>query len=319
MKRFLAAFFLALTLIGCGGQNTSNTPPEAAFVPPKFPAFTSVRSDFIDTFEGTAWRPLRIAEPPCTILPYIDWQTWLCTKTATVPSVYATSNGFSYTSDPYNSWIIVANNEWIQLLDECNNGPPNQSRTFNKDVFFFNPTPAFLEFSTLVRGNNCNRLPYMSASYTRGTQEGDTLTKLMSWSDLQKVKLNVNFDHQRDHDKFAWQQLYVHFKDPKTGIRYMVLQEIVTPDTYPTIVVNWNWPFKASFQYPGAKIGFVAVTPADSVKNGNHEISWDLAKMALVPFPEFKDIQPDFLGVEFGIESSEDQRILVRLNKVEFK
>lgn len=287
---------------------------------PKFPSFTSVRSDLLDPLEGTVQKPLRISEFPCTIVPPATWQEWLCNKNQNIPATYPTSNHFSYTNSVFHSWIIVANNEWIQNVDSCNNGPPNQSRTFNSDVFFFENAPSYLEFQTKVENdNNCQRIPYMSASYTRGTQAGDPLNKLISWDDLTKLKLYVEIEHFRASDRQAWQQLYVHFKDPKSGLRYMVLKELVTPEPYPNMVLNWNWPIIGSFQYPGAKIGFLPVQPSDSINNGNHTFSWSLTELALVPFPEFKDSKPDLLGVEFGIESAGDQHIKVRLNKVEFR
>ena len=74
------------------------------------------------------------------------------------------------------------------------------------------------------------------------------------------------------------------------------------PDYLPIYAMSWNWPYINSFQYPGAKIIIPARIPADSLKNGANHISINLADMALIYFPEFSAIEPDFLGVEIAVE-----------------
>lgn len=291
--RYLACL---LILAGCSGGGESPAPEQK----PVFPALNQVRSDFISQTEGLASDPLKIAFPPCTILPPTDWQVWLCSMQASVPTVYAKTNAFSTATDNRFAWIISMNNEFIQDT-ACNTGPPNQSLGANEYPFSMTAgTSLKLEVSHDDR-EFCGKIPYMSATYIRGVQ-GDAVPRIYGWRELQGRTLDIDVDLYRALDELAWFRVLTHFRDPRTGQRYFVNKDYVMPDTIPDYWMNWNWPYENSFQYPGAKIAIPARIPSQSLKNGPHKISIDVAQQGVRYFPEFLSVEPDFLGVEIAVE-----------------
>lgn len=335
LKKLLAVLIAAI-LFGCGGGSSSTSPsppPAQEVLPPVFPPFTSVRSDLINPLEGTQTHPLNIAEDLCPyIVPKdvhgkfqnIGWQNWLCNKEVTMPTVYAKANSFNFSQDTYNTWIIAMSNEFIQTPG-CNDGPPNQSRALYSGPFYIENQPGALTLQNdlINRTNNCDKIPYLSAAYVRGVQAGDPKRNLMTWDQSANYKLHVTLEHYRSTDDVAYAQLYIHYRDPKTGTRYMVLQQLVSPDTYAEpIIVNWNWPYVNSFQYPGAFIVVLPMKPSDSLPNvpGPQNLVFDLNTMALKGFPEFSSLKPDLLGVEFGTETAYSRSsVQLKLTNVQFK
>lgn len=290
--------FCALLVLGaCGGGGGANSP--AAL--PAFPAFTEIRSDFIDTREGLADDPMKVATPPCVNLPAVVWQDWLCSGSQVLPMTYPVTNGFASAADPRSAWIISLNNEFIQVPG-CNTGPPNQSLGAQQYPFSVIATSAALALA-LVHDTRefCGKIPYVSATYIRGVQ-GDAQSRLMGWRELSGHTLELDFDLERPKDDLVWFRVLLHFRDPRSGQRYIVNKDYVSPDPMGDYFFNWNWPYLSSFQYPGARIAQPARVPTQNLPNGKQHLSIDVAGMAQRYFPEFGTLEPDLLGVEIGVE-----------------
>lgn len=307
MRKQFVFLIIFTVLSACGGRATPtpDRPAPISSVPTLFPPFVLIRSDFctgiIGCSEGLASNPLKVAMPPCVNFPVTHWQIWLCSLVEQLPTIYPVTNSFSSGLDPYYAWIISSNNEFLQT-DGCNSGPPNQSLGPNEYPFSLKSTPQSL---TLTVAHDlrkfCGKIPYMSATYIRGVQ-GDAKSNMFTWRGVQGKKLELDINLARTDDDSAWFRVLLHFRDPRTGQRYIVNKDYVMPDYLPIYAMSWNWPYINSFQYPGAKIIIPARIPADSLKNGANHISINLADMALIYFPEFSAIEPDFLGVEIAVE-----------------
>lgn len=311
----LCTIFLLSACGGGGGGGGGNS--NAGL--PQFPAFTEIRSDFIDTHEGLANDPMQVAAPPCVNLPAVDWQDWLCSGTQALPKAYAVTNGFSSAADPHFAWIISLNNEFVQVPG-CNTGPPNQSLGPQEYPFSVVASAASLELKVLHDAREfCGKIPYASATYIRGVQ-GDTQTRLMGWKELTGHTLELDFDVERPKDDLVWFRVLLHFRDPRSGQRYFVNKDYISPDPLGDTFFNWNWPYASSFQFPGAKIAEPARVPAANLANGLQHLSIDVQGMALQYFPDFDMVEPDFLGVEVGVELGYVvNQIGVTLHRVEFR
>ncbi len=307
--RALAASVLVISLASCGGGGTDNiqpaTPPQQ---PSFFPAFTQVRSDFLDLKEGTAESQLKIAANPCVYLPPVEWQYWMCRDGQSVPKVYPQSNSFRSTADTYFSWIIVMNNEFIH--DAPYTGPPNQTLGKNEYPFDLKATSSLKLIVTHDARPYYGKIPYMSASYTRGTQGGDPLKRLFSWSEATNKTLELDVDVQRTTDNLSWFRVLVHYRDPRTGQRFFVNKDYVMPDSLPTLRINWNWPYESSFQYPGAIISIPERVPGASLAKGKHHLSIPIKGIGVSYFPEFANIEPDILGFEIAVEIAGDNNTI---------
>ena len=316
MKRYLlfCASFLLTACGGGGGGSNANSNAEL----PRFPAFTEIRSDFIDVREGLANVPMKVAAPPCVNLPAVVWQDWLCSGAQAMPTTYAVTNAFSQAADPHFAWIISLNNEFVQIPG-CNTGPPNQSLGPQEYPFSVVASAATLQMNLLHDARDfCGKIPYASATYIRGVQ-GDTLSRLMVWEQLSGHTLELDFDVERPKDDLVWFRVLLHFRDPRSGQRYLVNTDYVSPDPLEDFYFNWNWPYASSFQFPGAKIVIPARVPAANLKNGLQHLSIDVRGTALRYFPDFAVLQPDFLGVEIAVELGQVvNQIAVTLHRVEF-
>jgi hypothetical protein len=295
---FCALFLLGACGGGGGGGSGSAVPPP---VLPPFPAFTDIRSDFIDTREGLADDPLKVATPRCVNLPAVDWQDWLCSGTESVPTTYSVTNAFANAADPRFAWIVSLNNEFIQVPG-CNTGPPNQSLGPQQYPFSVIATAATLQLALLHDTREfCGKIPYVSAAYIRGVQ-GDAQVRLMGWRELSGHTLELDFDLERPKDDLVWFRVLLHFRDPHSGQRYTVNKDYVSPDPADDFVFNWNWPYLSSFQFPGARIAQPARVPAANLPNGLQHLSIDVQGMGQRYFPVFATLEPDLLGVEIGVE-----------------
>ncbi len=277
-----------------------------------------MRSDFLDTREGLAADPMKVSASPCVNLPAVGWQDWLCSGAQALPTVYAVTNGFTTAADPHFAWIISLNNEFVQIPG-CNTGPPNQSLGPHEYPFSVSASSAALQLSLLHDAREyCGKIAYVSASYIRGVQ-GDAQTRLMGWKELPGRTLELDFDVERVRDDVAWFRVMLHFRDPRTGQRYFVNKDYISPDPLEDYFLNWNWPYLSSFQYPGAKIAVPARVPAANLANGSQHLSIDVRGMALRYFPDFGVLEPDLLGVEIAVELGPVvNQIGVTLNRVEF-
>jgi hypothetical protein len=308
----LAAIFLLSACGGGSGSGGSN-----AGLPP-FPAFTEMRSDFIDTREGLADDPMKVDVPACVNLPAVSWQDWMCSGAQALPTVYAVTNGFSTAADPHFAWIISLNNEFLQNPG-CNTGPPNQSLGPHEYPFSVTSSAAALQLQLLHDARDfCGKIAYASATYIRGVQ-GDPQTRLMGWQALAGRTLDLDFDVERARDDVAWFRVLLHFRDPRTGQRYFVNKDYVASDLLDDSFLNWNWPYRSSFQFPGAKIAIPARVPAANLANGPQHLSIDVRAMALRYFPDFGVLEPDFLGIEIAVELGPVvNQIRMTLNRAEF-
>jgi hypothetical protein len=313
---FCALILLSACGGGGGGGGGSGTSNEGL---PQFPPFTERRSDFINGHEGLAEAPMNVAVPPCANLPAVGWQDWLCTGTQALPKVYAVTNAFSTAADPHFAWIISLNNEFVQVPG-CNTGPPNQSLGSQEYPFSVVASAATLELKVLHDARDfCGKIPYASATYIRGVQ-GDPQTRLMGWQQLSGHTLELDFDVERPRDDLVWFRVLLHFRDPRSGQRYLVNNDYISPDPLPDYFFNWNWPYVSSFQFPGAKIAIPARVPAANLTNGLQHLSIDVRGMALRYFPDFGVLEPDFLGVEIAVELGQVvNQIGVTLHRVEFR
>lgn len=311
LTKVLAACITVLTLASCGGGGGDGIPSgQTPTQTPQsfFPAFDKVRSDFINVQEGTAASPLKIAAVACPYLPAIDWQYWLCVYNQQVPKVYPQSNGFSSTADPYHSWIIVMNNEFIQ--DAPYTGPPNQTLGKNDYPFDLKASASSIKLTVTHDARPYyGKIPYMSASYTRGTQGGDPKKNMFAWRESTNKTLELDVDLQRSTNDYSWFRVIIHYRDPRTGQRYFVNKDYVMPDSLPTVRVNWNWPYESSFQYPGAIISIPERVPTASLAKGKHHLSIPINGLGLAYFPEFSSIEPEVLGFEIAIEMAFDNNV----------
>ena len=303
--KVLAVSIFIVTLASCGGGGSDvsqhSTPPPVAKV---FPAFDQVRSDYLNLKEGTIDSPLKIAAVLCPYLPSVDWQNWMCATGQSVPKVYPQSNGFSQTADPYFSWIVVMNDEFIQYAPFT--GPPNQSLGKNEYPFDLKATSSIKLTVTHDERPYHGKIPYMSASYTRGTQGGDPLKRLFGWREATNKTLELDVDVQRTTSDSSWFRVIVHYRDPRTGQRYFVNKDYVMPDNTPTTRINWNWPYESSFQYPGSIISIPARVSLTSLAIGVHHLSIPINGLGLTYFPEFASIEPEVLGFEIAVEIAGD-------------
>jgi len=310
-------FFLAACGGGGGGGGDGGTAPNAAL--PPFPPFTETRSDFLDTREGLADDPMKVVTPPCVNLPAVGWQDWLCSGAQALPRTYAVTNGFSAAADPRFAWIISLNNEFVQVPG-CNTGPPNQSLGPREYPFAVTASEGSLQLKLVHDSREfCGKIPYASAAYVRGVQ-GDTQARLMGWRELSGHTLELDFDVERPRDDLVWFRVLLHFRDPRSGQRYLVNKDYVSPDPLDDFLFNWNWPYSSSFQFPGAKIAVPARIPAANLANGPQHLSIDVRGMALRYFPDFAVLEPDFLGVEIAVELGQVvNEIGVTINRVAFR
>ncbi len=298
----LACVVMAV-MLGCGGGGSENsTAPQWPTPLSIFPDFDQVRSDYLSPTEGLQSDPLKIASPACVNQPPVFWQDWLCRQGQMMPIVYQQTNSFNRAIDPYHSWIIVMNNEFIQLLT-CNTGPPNQSLGPNDYPFNLLAIKDFIRLElTHDTRPFCGMIPYMAAAYLRGVQSGDYKKELLSWDETVGKKIELTVGLTRNSDEYVWFHVLTHFKNHVTGQRYFVNKSYVMADTIPDSRVNWNWPYRSSFQYPGAIIGLPARQPPQSLQIGGHVIEFDITQQALTLFPEFAITKPGFLGIEISIE-----------------
>jgi hypothetical protein len=269
-----------------------------------FPSFSTVRTDFINQYEGLWFSPMQIASPLCQYLPYTSWQAWLCTGSQSMPTTYPQTHAFSTASDPYFSWIIAMNNEFIQNPD-CNTGPPNQSRAVNQvgSPFILNASASSLRLEVKHDVNTtCRKIPYMSAAYLRGVQTGDSMPHLLTWSQLQGKSLVLDVEITKQSAPVTWFRVLTHYRDAN-GTRYFINKDYVMPDSLATTYLNWNWPWRNSFQYPGAVIAIPERSPSFSLPNGRHTIVIPLATQWAQYFST--SAQPNFLGVEVAVEMGE--------------
>jgi hypothetical protein len=290
---------------GYGDTGTTSFTCQPSAPQVSFPPFNTVRTDFINMYEGLWFSPMVIASTLCEYLPYTPWQEWLCTGTQSMPTTYPQTNAFSTASNPYFSWIIAMNNEFIQNQD-CNTGPPNQSRAVNQFGSPFKMTATAASLKLEVKhdaSTTCLKIPYMSAAYLRGVQQGDSMTRLLSWSELQGKSLVLDVEITKQSAQVTWFRVLTHFRDPVTTERYFINKDYVMPDTTGIIYMNWNWPWRNSFQYPGARIAIPGRSPSLSLPNGRHTIVIPLASQWAQYFSA--SIQPDFLGVEVAVEIGE--------------
>lgn len=299
----LAVGLFSIILASCsgGGGSDASPPPKAVSI---FPAFSQVRSDYLDIKEGTVDAPLKIANILCPYLPATDWQNWLCSGLQIPPKVYPQSNGFSNAADPYFSWIIVMNNEFIQ--DAQYTGPPNQTLGKNEYPFDLKATSSLILTVTHDARPYYGKIPYMSASYTRGTQGGDPLKRLFGWREATNKTLELDVNLQRTTNNLSWFRVLIHYRDPRTGQRYFVNKDYVMPDVLPDFRMNWNWPYENSFQFPGAIISIPERVPSASLSRGLHHLSIPINEIGLQYFPEFVNIEPDILGFEIAVEMAGD-------------
>lgn len=313
-----AMFFLSACGGGGGGGGDGGTGNSNAGLPP-FPAFTEMRSDFIDGREGLADDPMKVAAPPCVNLPAVGWQDWLCSGAQALPNVYSVTNAFSTAADPHFAWIVSLNNEFVQTPG-CNTGPPNQSLGPQEYPFSVAASAAALQLKVLHDARDfCGKIPYASAAYIRGVQ-GDAQTRLMGWQELSGHTLELDFDVERPKDDLVWFRVLLHFRDPRSGQRYLVNTDYISPDPLDDFYFNWNWPYLSSFQFPGAKIVIPARVPAANLANGSQHLSIDVRGTALRYFPDFGALQPDFLGVEIAVELGQVvNQIEVTLHRVELR
>lgn len=332
MKYLLCVSIFSL-LVACsnGGASTDTTPTipsqPAVEVVTTFPPFTENRADFINPQEGTIAAPLLIAPFTyrCVYLPYTDWQSWMCNYDY-FQNVYPKSNWFSNSKSNYYTWRVVMNNEFIQQpFVGCMTGPPNQSLGPNDHPYSFAYSPAFLQLGIehVDKNDNCGRIPYMSASYVRGVQ-GDPVQRIFGWRELTNKSVKISFDlTETDVGGLSWFHTILHFRNPNNLERYMVRQNYTTPlgqDAVVGGIVNWNWPWYSSFQYPGAHISYLPALHTNSLKSGNSQsITLDIVKQALIFNPEFVSIEPDLLGLEISIEvAGGPQKTVLKITKVEF-
>lgn len=278
-----------------------------------FPPFTSTRSDYLNVLEGLFFSPLQISSPACLytapegVEP--DWQDWLCKNGQSVTTTYPTVNGFSNTPDPYFTWIIAMNNEPIQSTTCPNSGPPNVSAPVNTtgSPFLLANSAASLKIELRHDASiPCIKIPYMSATYIRGAQAGDSRSRLYSWSQLQGKSLVLDVDIQ--HAPFTapiennqtWFRVLTHFRNPATGKRYFINKDYVMTDTTSFTVIAWNWPYTNSFQFPGAYFALPTRSPSFNLPTGLNQIVIPLAAQWTDNFGF--GMQPDFLGAEIAIE-----------------
>ena len=309
---------VVLALCACGGGGGGGSAGTPAALPP-FPAFTEIRSDFIDAREGLADDPMKVAAPPCVNLPAVEWQYWLCSGAQALPTMYPVTNGFSNAADPRFAWIISLNNEFIQVPG-CNTGPPNQSLGRGEYPFSVIATGAALQMKLVHDTRDfCGKIPYVSATYIRGVQ-GDAQSRLAGWRELAGHTLELDVDIERPKDDLVWFRVLLHFRDLRTGQRYMVNKDYISPDPTDDFVFNWNWPYTSSFQYPGARIAQPARMPAANLPNGLQHLSIDVRGMGLRYFPAFATMEPDLLGVEIGVELGYvGNEVAVTLHQVAFR
>ncbi len=311
---------LVLVLCACGGGGGGGSASVGTPSPlPPFPAFTDIRSDFLDLREGLANDPMKVATPPCVNLPAVEWQDWLCSGAQALPTVYPVTNGFSSAADPRFAWIVSLNNEFIQVPG-CNTGPPNQSLGPQDYPYSVIATESMLQMKLVHDAREfCGKIPYVSATYIRGVQ-GDSQSMLMGWRELSGHTLELDFDIERPKDDLVWFRVLLHFRDPRTGQRYVVNKDYISPDPTDDFVFNWNWPYMSSFQYPGARIAQPARVPAANLPNGPQHLSIDVRAMGLRYFPAFATTEPDLLGVEIGIELGYVvNQVALTLNQVAFR
>jgi hypothetical protein len=306
--------FLLTACGGGGGSSNGNSQAEL----PLFPAFTQIRSDFLDVREGLANTPMKVAAPQCVNVPAVEWQDWLCSGAQAVPTTYAVTNAFTQAADPHFAWIISLNNEFVQLPG-CNTGPPNQSLGPREYPFSVVASAATLQMKLLHDEREfCGKIPYVSATYIRGVQ-GDAQARLMEWQQLSGRTLVLDFDVERPKDDLVWFRVLLHFRDPRSGQRYIVNTDYISPAPLDDFYFNWNWPYASSIHFPGAKIAIPARVPAANLPNGLQHQSIDPHGTALRYFPDFGVLQPDFLGVEIAVELGQvANQIAVALHRVEF-
>jgi hypothetical protein len=321
MKVLLTSIALSLPITALGWKDTSR-PPERTTKGPflvgarqapsrvdSFPPFDYVRSDYLAP-EGTKIWPLNISPNQCSLTPIVYWQTGFCeSKLATV---YEQANWFFNTPDAFYTWIISVNNEPVHFL-ECSSGPPNASLPLNGEPFSMiaNKTSLALSIKHSSINDNCSKIPYLSAAYIRGVQAGDPARNIFTWNEARKKVIQAEMDFnvrpspaENVPNQLQWILAYLHYRDPSTGQRYMVKVEFISPDDHENIYLTWNWPFVNSFQYPGSIIAVLAATRNESLPIGRNQIELDITQLGLQAFPEFAQKQPDFLGVEFGVESA---------------
>jgi len=310
----------ANNVIGAGPQSASSN--EVVPASGVFPPLTSLRSDFLNSQEGSAASPLQIALGQCVAEPPVEFQDWMCPQprpplhpgdpppptppAQSVPTVYGATNSYSTTANPYFAWIISRNNEFYPNVD-CSTGPPNQSHGPNDYPFSLSAASDSLALAVTHHSTSdfCGKAPYMSATYIRGVQ-GDPKAYLYNWQELtgKRIRMLVATQRQPDlEDTKAWFRVLLHFRNPLTGARYIVNQDYVMQDSRPTGAFNWNWPYLNSFQFPGARLVIPARVPTpQGAANVLRDITLYVDATFREYFPALWMINPDFLGVEIGVE-----------------
>ena len=121
--------------------------------------------------------------------------------------------------------------------------------------------------------------------------------------------LVLDVDIQKESGSLVtWFRVLTHFRDPVSGQRYFINTNFVLPperEDDNEALINWNWPYVNSFQYPGAKILIPARTAAQNLPNGLNRIYISLANQWLERPLRPAGVLPDFLGVEVAVEIGE--------------
>lgn len=315
---------LAAMGVGCNQEQPEPPAPTTRAQYP-LPPLTSRRSDLLDLTEG-ANPPLRVAQPTCApswLQPPVWWQKKLCEQGYTKQYFLRTNSFADYNVyaelNPHNVWKVAVNNEDAWDSDPFA-GPPNQSLPLNvvKSPFRLNNIDGAVRMGLYLNGVNDNdkKLPYLALSYNRGTQAGDDRERILPWgrAPILDIDASVVLSDTGMDIEAQWVQVWSMWRDPKTGVRYMIRHDLYSPPfERNTARINWNWPVIGSYYYPGAILGVNNARaeqrfefPAQRVTFGEKyalgTFSIPLEAYALDMFPEFAQIQPDFLGFEIAIE-----------------
>lgn len=297
-----ALLFAVLMLVGCGGGTSVPMPSEKATL--ALPAFTRYSTDFAaHPAEGTIGEPLKVADPRCRFLPYIDWQQRLC-MFLTMP-VWTQSNALATTLDDFR-WRVIMNLEGAWETN-CNTGPPGQSLPINQlpIVTDFKEKTATIGFELANESALCSKIPYVALTYIRGVQ-GDGAMHMASWG----AKPVLSFDGTLTRTigpTFAQAvHFWVHLRTTD-GTRYMAHTHLWQSGYEPPdFRLNWNWPAVDSYYFPGAWIhgGDSETCPPDVVKQVGQHWTIDLEALSLCRFPEFATMKPAILGFEIAAEGA---------------
>ncbi len=294
---YLASLALALGLSGCGGGPAIPAPA------PSLPPLDRYSTDLAENPQaGTAASPLVLGSPRCPFQPFVVWQTALCTLT--VPQAWPQSNAFATTLDPFR-WRVVINVENAWDLS-CNSGPPAQSLPLTDPAVIATFGPDFAMIGVELADQNalCRKIPYVAIAYVRGVQ-GDPVRRMAAWGSMPILTFDGTLIRTTAPTFAQAVHFWVHLRTP-AGVRYMahthLWQSGYEPDDF---TLNWNWPARDSYYYPGAWIhgGDSSICPGSVSLVGN---TWavNLERLTDCRFPNLAAERPDILGFEIAVEGA---------------